>query len=56
MELVQLYSNHDDEFSPLRFKQGLCVIVAEIRLPQNRDVDTHNLGSRSLAIFSTSLC
>lgn len=31
-------------FEPVDFIQGLNVVLAEIRLPENRNKDTHNLG------------
>jgi len=33
---------------PVRFTDGLNVVLAEIRLPQNKDKDTHNLGKSTL--------
>ncbi|MCW5139729.1 DUF2326 domain-containing protein [Burkholderia cenocepacia] len=33
-----------DLFEPVDFIQGLNVVLAEIRLPENRSKDTHNLG------------
>lgn len=44
MELVQLYSNQDEHFTPIRFNNDVSVILAEIRLPENQDIDVHNLG------------
>jgi uncharacterized protein YydD (DUF2326 family) len=37
-----------DLFEPVEFVSGLNVIVAEIRLPENRKKDTHNLGKTTL--------
>lgn len=37
-----------DVFEPIDFVQGLNVVMAEIRLPENRDKDTHNLGKSTL--------
>jgi uncharacterized protein YydD (DUF2326 family) len=48
MKLSKLYTNQPDLFSPVRFNTGLCVVLAEIRLAQNRDEDTHNLGKSIL--------
>ena len=48
MKLSRLYSNRPDEFSPIEFVSGLNVVLAEIRLPENRKKDTHNLGKTTL--------
>ncbi|RSK71170.1 DUF2326 domain-containing protein [Burkholderia pseudomallei] len=48
MKLSKLYSNKPDLFRPIEFRPGLNVVLAEIRLPQNRDRDTHNLGKTTL--------
>ena len=48
MKLSRLYSNKPDLFEPVEFVQGLNVVIAEIRLPENRDKDTHNLGKSTL--------
>lgn len=37
-----------DLFEPIEFVQGLNVVIAEIRLPENRAKDTHNLGKTTL--------
>lgn len=44
MKLSRLYSSKSDLFEPVEFVQGLNVVMAEIRLPENRSKDTHNLG------------
>lgn len=49
MYLSSLYSNNADRFGPIYFGQGLNVILGEIRLPENKDRDTHNLGKSILA-------
>lgn len=51
MKLSKLYSNFDDVFEPIEFRPGLNVVLAEIRLPENRDKDTHNLGKTTLGIL-----
>lgn len=51
MKLSKLYSNMPEEFAPIDFQPGLNVILAEIRLPENRDKDTHNLGKTTLGIL-----
>lgn len=48
MKLSRLYSNKPGLFEPLEFVQGLNVVIAEIRLPENRNKDTHNLGKTTL--------
>lgn len=48
MKLSRLYTNKPDLFEPVDFVQGLNVVIAEIRLPENRDKDTHNLGKTTL--------
>jgi uncharacterized protein YydD (DUF2326 family) len=48
MKLSRLYSNRPELFEPVEFLAGLNVIMAEIRLPGNRDRDTHNLGKTML--------
>jgi uncharacterized protein YydD (DUF2326 family) len=48
MKLSKLYSNKPELFEPVDFVQGLNVVLAEIRLPENRDKDTHNLGKTTL--------
>ncbi|MDR0665189.1 MAG: DUF2326 domain-containing protein [Helicobacteraceae bacterium] len=48
MKLSKLYSNKSDTFAPVDFVSGLNVVAAEIRLPENRNKDTHNLGKTTL--------
>lgn len=48
MKLSRLYSNKADRFAPVDFESGLNVVMAEIRLPENRNKDTHNLGKTTL--------
>ena len=48
MKLSRLYSNKPELFSPVEFVSGLNVILAEIRLPENQNKDTHNLGKTIL--------
>ena len=48
MKLSRMYSNRPNEFSPIEFVSGLNVVLAEIRLPENRKKDTHNLGKTTL--------
>ena len=48
MKLSRLYSNQPDLFEAVEFVHGLNVVMADIRLPQNRNRDTHNLGKTTL--------
>ena len=48
MKLSRLYSSKHELFEPVEFVQGLNVVMAEIRLPENRNKDTHNLGKTTL--------
>ena len=49
MRLVRLYSNQPELFEPVVFNDGFSVVLGEIRVPENRDLDTHNLGKSTLA-------
>lgn len=48
MKPSKLYSNRPAEFAAVEFEPDLNVVLAEIRLPENRDRDTHNLGKTTL--------
>lgn len=48
MKPSKLYSNRPDAFTAVEFGRDLNVVLAEIRLPENRDRDTHNLGKTTL--------
>ncbi|WP_243325053.1 DUF2326 domain-containing protein [Geothrix sp. SG200] len=48
MKLSKLYTNKPKRFAPISFAEGLNVVLAEIRLPENRSKDTHNLGKTTL--------
>lgn len=48
MRLSRFYSNKPHLFEPINFISGLNVVMAEIRLPENRSKDTHNLGKSTL--------
>ena len=48
MKLVRLYTNQPKLFTPVKFNPGLSAVLAEIRLPENLDRDTHNLGKTTL--------
>jgi uncharacterized protein YydD (DUF2326 family) len=49
MKLSRLYTNKPEVFAPIDFNEGLNVVLGEIRLPENRKKDTHNLGKTTLA-------
>lgn len=49
MKLSKLYANKPDLFEPIVFVSGLNVVLAEIRLPENKKKDTHNLGKTTLS-------
>ncbi|HTW48431.1 MAG TPA: hypothetical protein VMD92_10795 [Acidobacteriaceae bacterium] len=48
MKLSKLYSNRSEIFAPIDFVAGLNTVIAEIRLPENKAKDTHNLGKTTL--------
>jgi len=48
MKLSRLYSNEPEKFVPIDFLPGLNVVLGEIRLPENKNKDTHNLGKTTL--------
>jgi uncharacterized protein YydD (DUF2326 family) len=48
MKLSRLYTNQPNLFAPVEFVPGLNVVLAEIRLPENKAKDTHNLGKTTL--------
>ena len=51
MKLSKLYSNKPAVLVPIDFFGGLNVVMAEIRLPENKDKDTHNLGKSTLGLL-----
>ncbi|PPH53152.1 DUF2326 domain-containing protein [Rathayibacter sp. AY1E2] len=48
MKLIRLYSNQSEIFAPIVFNDGISAVVAEIRVPANRQLDTHNLGKTTI--------
>ncbi len=48
MKLTKLYCNKPDVFGPIDFVGGLNTVIAEIRLPENKAKDTHNLGKTTI--------
>jgi uncharacterized protein YydD (DUF2326 family) len=49
MKISKIYSNKPNVFEPKEFNEGFNVIIGEIRLPENKDRDSHNLGKSKLA-------
>jgi len=49
MRLSRLYSNRPGLFKTIEFNRGLNVVLGEIRLPENKERSTHNLGKTTLA-------
>lgn len=49
MKLTRLYSNKPEIMSPITFNDGLSVILASIRLPENAGTTVHNLGKSTVA-------
>lgn len=48
MKLHRIYSNKPETFGPINFNDGLSFVIAEIRLPENQEKVTHNLGKSTL--------
>tara|TARA_R110001599_G_scaffold158086_1_gene344606 strand:+ start:8153 stop:9940 length:1788 start_codon:yes stop_codon:yes gene_type:complete len=48
MKLSKIYSNQPHRFTPIFFNDGLNVVLGEIRMKENLDRDTHNLGKSTL--------
>ncbi|WP_457804785.1 DUF2326 domain-containing protein [Vibrio cholerae] len=48
MKLTKIYSNKNNIFNPVTFNEGFNVVFAEIKLRENQDKDTHNLGKSRL--------
>ncbi|MDN4472882.1 DUF2326 domain-containing protein [Demequina zhanjiangensis] len=48
MKLERLYSNRPEIFEEVRFNDGFSAVLAEIRKPENMDLDTHNLGKSTV--------
>jgi uncharacterized protein YydD (DUF2326 family) len=48
MKLSKIYSNLPLLFEPICFNEGLNVVLGQIRDPNNRGKDTHNLGKTTL--------
>jgi len=48
MRLNRLYSNKPEFFAPIVFNDGFSAIIAEIRVPENQKLATHNLGKSTV--------
>jgi uncharacterized protein YydD (DUF2326 family) len=48
MRLARLYSDQPHLFLPIKFNDGLSAVLAEIRIPENRELHTHNLGKTTV--------
>src|SRR4051812_42110075 len=48
MKPTKLYTDQPDLFAAVEFTPELNVVLAEIRLPENQNRDTHNLGKTTL--------
>lgn len=48
MKLSRLYTNRPSKFAPIDFNEGLSVVVAEIRRPEDLALNTHNLGKTTV--------
>jgi len=51
MILTKLYSNMEQKFETIEFNRGLNIILGEIRIPENQEKDTHNLGKSTLGLL-----
>lgn len=49
MKLSKIYSNQDRKFKPILFNMGLNFIYGDVRYPENKKLDSHNLGKTTLA-------
>lgn len=49
MKISKIYSNKPNVFEPIEFNDGFNVIIGEIRLHDDKNKDSHNLGKSKLA-------
>lgn len=49
MKISKIYSNRPDIFEPIEFNDGFNVIIGQIRLRDDKNKDSHNLGKSKLA-------
>lgn len=55
MKLSHLYTNNPAIFTPIRFREGLNVILARIQHPKDHEKVSHNLG-KTLLIDVIDFC
>ena len=48
MKLSKLYANRSDVFQAVKFTDGISVVMAEIRHPEDKELDSHSLGKTKL--------
>lgn len=61
MQISRIYCNYPDIFEPISFNFGvdadrLNVVLAEVRKPKNKKLDSHNLGKTTLLTLIDFLC
>ncbi|SON49316.1 DUF2326 domain-containing protein [Vibrio tapetis] len=49
MKISKIYSNRPNIFQPIEFNEGFNVIIGQIRLHDDKNKDSHNLGKSKLA-------
>ena len=55
MKLSKIYTNLPEYFHPIKFNNGLNVVIGKITRPEDHDRDSHNLG-KSLLIDVIDFC
>jgi len=48
MKISKIYTNFDHIFTPIEFNDGVNIVIAEIRIPENINKSSHNLGKTTL--------
>lgn len=48
MKLASLYSNKEEKFPTIRFREGFNVVFAQVKEPNASERDVHNLGKTFL--------
>lgn len=49
MKISKIYSNQNSKFKPICFNMGLNFIYGDVKHPENKTLDSHNLGKTTLA-------
>ena len=49
MKISKIYSNQNSKFNPVIFNMGLNFIYGDVKHPENKTLDSHNLGKTTLA-------